>query len=179
MQTSSNKNPQWVEKSSKNRKNRKSKFQRNTTNAPNTTSNKYVEKQENTRDYSKIIKPDTILDISSCKDTKTDEDFKYDPFPILRRRMSNRVRNQIPRNRTSSLEAWEYVYFSHIIDLRNIFLEGLEKLEMTGDYLRSEIFFDKFARFIKKNSSGEINRYIKELNEYEENMYFKYVESKK
>ena len=171
MQTSSilsKKKPEWATKS--NKKNRKSIRYNKNTDHVSVSSDKQI-----TRDYSKIIKPDTIQCIPNDIYKISEESVKYNPFPVLRRRIQNRVRNQVPKNRTSSLETWEYKYFKHLIDLRDIFVKGLEKLEITGVDLRSEFFFNTFSSFIKKNSSGEINPYIQELNDYEENIYHNYI----
>ena len=43
---------------------------------------------------------------------------------------------------------------------------------------KSVEFIDNFSRFIKEYSSGEISKFLEELNEYEEDIFFKYITAK-
>ena len=73
-----------------------------------------------TRNYASIIKSQGL--VSAMADTKIvtqDNISSYKIFliPSNKRKL---VRNQIPKNKNSSLDTWEYEYFNHIIDLKKI-----------------------------------------------------------
>lgn len=67
------------------------------------------------------------------------------------------VRNRVPRYKNGSFNRWEDTYNIHIKNLRQIFENGLEKLNL--DIEKNDEFFKLFTEFIYKCSSGEINSY--------------------
>ena len=163
----------WTEKIS--RKERKNKNRKQSMPDPGRNTIVYESKQPtNTKNYASIIKPDSKHDIKSQSLDNETYEYKHELITSIRTR-KRRVRNQIPKDRYSSIEAWEYAYFTYIIDLKNIFFEGVRNLNIGGLDTNSVNFFSNFSNFIKDYSSGEITPYIEELNEYEENMYNNYV----
>ena len=131
-----------------------------------------------TRNYASIIKSQGL--VSAMADTKIvtqDNISSYKIFliPSNKRKL---VRNQIPKNKNSSLDTWEYEYFNHIIDLKKIFSEGIKKIKIFKIDTKSVEFFDNFSRFIKKYSSGEISPYLEKLNENTETIYNQYIITK-
>ena len=69
---------------------------------------------------------------------------------------------------TSSFDAWERSYFSHLLDLRDIFANGMINLGESPDELYSYNFLDCFNHFIHDASSGYITPYTTPSIEYEE-----------
>jgi hypothetical protein len=159
----------WTEKIS--RKERKNKNRKQSLSDPRRNTIVY---ESNTKNYASIIKPDSKQDIKSQSVVNETCEYKHEFIKSIRTR-KRRVRNQIPKDRCSSIEAWEYAYFTYIIDLKNIFVEGVN---MLGLDTNSVDFFSNFSNFIKDCSSGEITPYIQELNDYEENMYNNYISEK-
>jgi hypothetical protein len=83
------------------------------------------------------------------------------------------TRNQVPRpNNKNSFNAWEFVYFKHILDLSDIFSKGISELDFDA---KSFNFLDIFSHFIRDASSGEISRYIEELDEKTDQFYLEYT----
>ena len=141
----------------------------------------YHQPKSDYRNYSTIVKSTLVPRDYTNTYNKHDKNdnyistYKFINLPSRRKL----VRNQIPKNRESSLDSWEYAYFKHIINLRHIFVEGIKKLKISTKIDTKYVdFFNNFSRFIKVYSSGEISPYLEELNEYEENMYFKYTIAK-
>jgi len=85
------------------------------------------------------------------------------------------IRNQISRlNKNISHDAWEYVYFEHILNLYNIFSEVFKKLNLNID-TDSFDFLYNFSLFIKDCSSGEISPYIENLSDNVNTVYLEYT----
>lgn len=79
------------------------------------------------------------------------------------------VRNRIPqRNCNSSYDVWEYTYFRHILDLKDIFSQRAAKLNIETE---SVDFLNIFSQFIRDCSSGEISPYVEDLTE-DDNEYY-------
>jgi hypothetical protein len=93
-----------------------------------------------------------------------------------RLRPRNVVVNYIPPNRDSSYDAWQYAYYRHLIDLRNIFIEKMYNVVTTEqfDYYKSPEFFVKFCFMIYKNSSKYIPSDIDKLCPQDEKEYFEF-----
>jgi len=73
------------------------------------------------------------------------------------------VRNQVPKNNyNASYSSWEISYFKYLIDLYNIFCEGMEELEIP--YLDTNEVFENFCYFIRDSSSGEISPYLDSID---------------
>ena len=133
--------------------------------------------EPSTRNYAGVIKPDAKSDNANTKNiTYVGSVSNYKFIHPYHRRKS--IRNQLSKDRNSSIEAWGYAYFKNILDLRRIFEEGIKNLKNIRIDTTSIEFFDNFSRFIKEYSSGEISTYLEDLNEYEEDMYFKYIIAK-
>lgn len=73
------------------------------------------------------------------------------------------VRNQVPKNNYNvSYSNWEISYFKYLIDLYNIFCEGMEELKIP--YLDTSEVFENFCYFIRDSSSGEISHYLDSID---------------
>lgn len=83
---------------------------------------------------------------------------------LLRRSRKRKcIRNQVPfPNINISYDAWEHVYNRHLLELFNIFVNGIEELDVNEiqNQTNQEEFFKIFSLFIKHCSSGEISPYI-------------------
>ena len=129
-----------------------------------------------TRNYAGVIKPDSKGDDTPTYNVTYDGTIStYKFFNIYPKR---KVRNQLPKDRNSSIGSWEYAYFKHILELKRIFEEGIKNLKTIRIDTKSVEFIDNFSRFIKEYSSGEISKFLEELNEYEEDIFFKYITAK-
>lgn len=84
------------------------------------------------------------------------------------------VRNQVPKNNYNvSYCNWEISYFKYLIDLYNIFCEGMKKLEIP--YLDTIEVFENFCYFIRDSSSGEISPYLDSIDNNLEDTYYEYT----
>jgi hypothetical protein len=70
--------------------------------------------------------------------------------------------NRIAKPSNCSYDTWEFFYFKYILDLYEIFLNGVSQLNLGVD-VNSIDTFDKFAKFIRKCSSGEISPYLETI----------------
>lgn len=109
--------------------------------------------------YSKIISNNLG---EKSKENIVSENEKVDNYEL----------NPTPKiyKKESSYGVWEHIYFKHILDLYDIFCRYMTKLDISIN-TRSVEFLDNFCRFIRQNSSGEINLYVENLSEYVEKLY--------
>jgi hypothetical protein len=92
-------------------------------------------------------------------------------IPIFRNIQT--VRNQVPKiNNNVSFGVWEHTYFKHILDLSDIFSEGVNKLDIDT---KSFEFLSIFSNFIRKCSSGEISPYIEDIDSKTDELYMEYA----
>lgn len=112
------------------------------------------------RTYATIIKPnEKIDDVTYTKNDTLARNFNYEQYFLFTpKRIS--VRNQNPRNRSSGFCDWEQSYFTHLMNLKKIFLNGTKSILSTRLNLNSSEFDTLFFRFIRQNSSGEISKYL-------------------
>lgn len=97
----------------------------------------------------------------------------HDRKVIPRGRIGKTVRNQVPKSNINvSNDVWEYRYFKHILDLNDIFSEGANKLGIETNTVN---FLDIFSKFIRDCSSGEISRFIEDLDEQTEDSYLEFT----
>ena len=83
------------------------------------------------------------------------------------------VRNQVQNpNNNVSFDTWEHIYFKHILDLNDIFSEGIEKIGINTGSLN---FLEVFSHFIRDCSSGEISPYIEDLDPEISEFYNEYT----
>ena len=112
----------------------------------------------------------SYINVSTREDIKCDEHTNnlYTKFNV-RPKLS--VRNKITKSSNCSYDTWEFFYFKYIVDLYEIFLNGINQLD-TGIDVNSVDTFDKFSKFIRKCSSGEISPYLETIeNSGLESMY--------
>ena len=112
----------------------------------------------------------------NTNDTKTvdEHDESTNTVANSRRRC---VRNTVPRRGNSSHHSWERAYFRHLINIRNILINGMVKIEPDGDKkcLRTPDFLNNLSRFLHEVSSKEISPYLDELTDREEEDYITYL----
>jgi hypothetical protein len=83
------------------------------------------------------------------------------------------VRNQVPKpNNNISFGVWEHTYFKHVLDLNDIFSEGVNKLDIDTNSFE---FLSIFSNFIRQCSSGEISPYIEDLDSETNELYMEYT----
>lgn len=113
--------------------------------------------------------------------TKTNDNKSSNTPSIIRNESSGRicqdvlrpkrqlVTNYVPQKGNSSYGVWEFSYYRHLIDLRNIFINGMldNHPELDG-YLQSDAFTDDFFRFVRECSSCYISPQLELLTEQEE-----------
>jgi len=79
----------------------------------------------------------------------------------------------------SSYGSWEYTYFAHLIEMRNIFARDVLRMfpdsEETFLYVYSPRFLHRFARMIYGSSSGHISGDVELLSEDMMNVYSEYM----
>lgn len=130
-----------------------------------------------------------IINKDACQNTN-DNESKYSKIEsniITENFLLNRpyktqnlcVRNQVPKNNYNvSYSTWEISYFKYLIDLYNIFCEGIEQLNIP--YLDTPEVFENFCYFIRDASSGEISPYLDSLDNNNcmseiEDIYYEYT----
>ena len=103
----------------------------------------------------------SYINVSTSEDIKRYEHTNnlYTKFNV-RPKLS--VRNKITKSSNCSYDTWEFFYFKYIVDLYEIFLNGINQLD-TGIDVNSVDTFDKFSKFIRKCSSGEISPYLETI----------------
>uniref|UniRef100_A0A6C0ELV7 Uncharacterized protein n=1 Tax=viral metagenome TaxID=1070528 RepID=A0A6C0ELV7_9ZZZZ len=119
---------------------------------------------------------DTVrsADIQNTPDSEQQDDEHDDSSPTNYSRKL--VTNYVPPRENDSDDIWEYSYFRELIQLRNIFIEGVEKIRPDLlEYLHSPQFFLTFCRMVRKGSSGYIHRYLEDLTDEERDDYLHYV----
>lgn len=103
----------------------------------------------------------SYINVSTSEDIKRYEHTNnlYTKFNV-RPKLS--VRNKVTKSSNCSYDTWEFFYFKYIVDLYEIFLNGINQLD-TGIDVNSVDTFDKFSKFIRKCSSGEISPYLETI----------------
>lgn len=133
------------------------------------TNNKYV---QHTRNYANIILKPEHNENTICSDENTnDTNNSVVRIPIRIPSYGKRqtVHNQIPKiNKNVSYHLWEYTYFQHILDLKEIFSKCSQMLDID---INTVNFLNTFSHFIRDNSSGHISPYIEHLNENSNHIY--------
>lgn len=130
------------------------------------------QKPRDYRSYAGIITEDTKeIDHGTIKPESNEPFISANKFFIPNR---TSVRNQIPKpNRNNSFGVWEHTYFSHILELYNIFINETKSiLKLNANSIDT---LDNFCRFIRECSSGEISPYINELSPALENIYTEFL----
>ena len=111
-------------------------------------------------DYANIIK----------RDNESGEYFKSDDNgSITDYKTITGVFNKTTRSKNNvSYDVWKYTYFKHILDLSDIFSDGVKKLGIETNNIN---FLDVFSEFIRQCSSGDISPFIENLDEKTEELY--------
>ena len=138
----------------------------------NKPQNKPQNKPWNVINYASVIpankqKPVSELD-DEDKTTQDKPDLSFIPIPRLSFRNALNCRKPVP-----SYGVWEYNYFKHILDLKDIFSHNIKKLGLDIE-TDSSYFLDNFGRLIWESSSGEVSPYLDKLDETLENVYFEF-----
>lgn len=124
--------------------------------------------------YASVTKRDD--NESNDEITVSPEEDEFKPIiPSIQRtnRRKHTVRNQVPRpNNNVSYDVWEQTYFKHVLELRDIFSKGVDKL---GIETSSINFIDIFSNFIRECSSGEISKYIEGFDDLTDELYMEYT----
>ena len=121
----------------------------------------------------------TVSTTQKNTDNGTNADVFPYPCPRIRRNRKI-VINQVPKpNYNLSHGAWELTYFSHILELHDIFTRGIKKLGFGDLGLDSFEFLEVFSHFIKDSSSGKISPFVDSVGEGTnsnlEDLYFEYM----
>ena len=127
--------------------------------------------------WSNIINKDTehITSNDESEYTKIESDISRGNFLLNTQYKKLCVRNQVPKNNYNvSYSTWEISYFKYLIDLYDIFCEGIEKLNIP--YLDTVESFENFCYFIRDVSSGEISPYLDSIdNTNHIDTYYEYI----
>ena len=75
----------------------------------------------------------------------------------------------------NSYDTWEFNYFSNLLDLRDILIKCLEKLNVNSVDTKSANFMYIFSDFIRQYSSGEISSNLEEMEKRTEKIYNEYI----
>lgn len=85
----------------------------------------------------------------------------------------------INNNKFGNIELWKYIYFNHILDIKNIFENGIRKLNLPCKIHTKNIdFLDNFCDFLRVYSSGKIENYIEPLSVSNSMLYLEYITKK-
>ena len=68
------------------------------------------------------------------------------------------------KNGPHSYETWEFCYFKYLLELYEIFIIGIKKLDIGIDTSSVNVF-NKFIKFIRECSSGKISKYLDTIEE--------------
>lgn len=139
----------------------------------NNTSKKYKKKISK---WSKLFK--TPFNKSDKKNFSYDQRNSITWKTPLSKRGRRSIRNRLISSSNNGFNhdysVWEYSYFTHLMNIRNIFLNGLDGyLDIDNPLLTEKIF-----KFIWDSSTGEISIYEEELNEEMEEIYSAYLKKK-
>ena len=98
-----------------------------------------------------------VGDVEDPTDVKSEDATQYfNAHSFIHKRKC--VRNQVPhKNSNGSYDVWEHVYHKYLLELFNIFVDGMEEFDI---YTNQEKLFKIFCLFIRDCSSGEISPYI-------------------
>jgi hypothetical protein len=134
----------------------------------------YVQPVPTGPNYASVTKKDD-QEAEEYKDVSTEE-YEYKTI-VTKIPQSSRtrptVRNQTPRpNNNVSFGVWEHTYFKHVLELSDIFSEGVNNIVVDT---KSFKFLDIFSKFIRECSSGEISPYIEELDPTIDELYMEYT----
>ena len=118
-----------------------------------------------------IPKQLSYINVSTREHIKCDEQPTNNLYTKFNVRPKLSVRKKVTKSSNCSYDTWEFFYFKYIVDLYEIFLNGINQLD-TGIDVNSVDTFDKFSKFIRKCSSGEISPYLETIeNSGLESMY--------
>jgi hypothetical protein len=79
--------------------------------------------------------------------------------------------------RTGNYDGWERAYFREILELRDIYIRGVGQIDTDSIiYLNSPQFLYKFCKFLYKNSSTAVTRFLEPMTDDLENIYREYKE---
>jgi hypothetical protein len=102
-----------------------------------------------------------------------DEPEEYD---VVSERSNVTIKPDYITRRNSNHDSWERTYFKQLLDLRNIFIQGMVQNQPEMEqYLNSPHFFHRFTSFLYNNSSTKISEFIEPLSEDLENTYLEYM----
>ena len=75
---------------------------------------------------------------------------------------------------------WEFVHFKYILELHDIFVAGMKRVDpsIDEDELYSYEFLVEFCSFLYNSSSTRITEGLEPLTEQEQHAYFKYLKAK-
>lgn len=79
--------------------------------------------------------------------------------------------------RDRGYDRWERAYFRELLELREILIRDMSEINNEMEiYLRSHQFLFKFNKFIYKNSSTVVTRFLEDMTSDLENLYSEYKE---
>lgn len=125
--------------------------------------------------YSNIAKSKEYIDETPISQTDQEAKSNETGVKILRIKR-NLVVNGASPIKNASYDDWEFSYFKHLINMRNIFIKYTSDI-ITDDMYTPE-FFEYFCSMIYEGSSGYVSSYINNLTEKELQDYFTYLKTK-
>lgn len=110
----------------------------------------------------------SITELVKQNDTKSTNNSSGNVFCHNSLPKRKQVTNYIPyddRGNFVSKDAWELIYIEHLLEIYNIFLKHLVKIDLNFQKeLDYNYFFDNFSHFIYGQSSGFISPYLPKPN---------------
>ena len=76
--------------------------------------------------------------------------------------------------RNGNYDGWERAYFREILELRDIYIRGLGDIH--NDSINSPQFLYRFCKFLYKNSSSDVTKFLEPMTDDLENIYREYKE---
>ena len=118
--------------------------------------------------FASLFKSDDKIDPNEFK---TSADDKFDVGPIITHTVRPKRRlcvNYIPpAGRRASYDTWVFSYFSHLVQMRDIFVGRMNHSDayVSKDWLYSFEFLEDFCQFMYEYSSGYVSPDPEEMNE--------------
>ena len=123
---------------------------------------KQIKKNRNSKKKDFSNKQLSYINVSTSEHIKCDEQHTNNSRTKFNVRPKLAIRNKVTKSSNCSYDTWEFFYFKYIVDLYEIFLNGINQLD-TGIDVNSVDTFDKFSKFIRKCSTGEISPYLETI----------------
>jgi len=123
-----------------------------------------------TRNYAAIIKQEINIDKEDTFIPNTRNDV-YVSVPRIRRKYLTKYTSSTSGN--SSHASWELAYYHPLLQLYNIFMDGMYKLD--PNFPENRDTFYNFSNFVYNVSSTHISPYLEDLTPTQEDEYLLYT----